>query len=93
MKYSNTRMMGAAILSAAGSLAMVQAQESTEIGEISEIEEIVITGSRLSEDQNRLDAELTIADPFLLEEGTATVNWHFNARPAGSFDPGECSVF
>lgn len=48
---------------------------------------------RLSEDQNRLDAELTIADPFLLEEGTATVNWHFNARPAGSFDPGECSVF
>ena len=48
---------------------------------------------RLSEDQNRLDAELTIADPFLLEEGTATVNWDFNARPAGSFDPGECSVF
>lgn len=47
MKYSNTRMMGAALLSAAGSLAMVQAQESTEIEEISEIEEIVITGSRL----------------------------------------------
>ena len=48
---------------------------------------------RLSEDQNRLDAELTIADPFLLEEGTATVYWHFNARPSGSFAPGECSVF
>lgn len=47
MKYPDTRTMGAAILSAAGSLAMVQAQESTGIEEIGEIEEIVITGSRL----------------------------------------------
>ena len=48
---------------------------------------------RLSEDQSRLDAELTIVDPFLFKEGTATVNWHFNARRIGSFDPGECVVF
>ena len=48
---------------------------------------------RLSEDQSRLDAELTILDPFLFEEGTATVNWFFNARPVGQGDPGECVVF
>ena len=48
---------------------------------------------RLSEDQSRLDAELTIVDPFLFEEGTATVNWFFNARAAGQGDPGECIVF
>ena len=43
MKYLDTRMMGAALLGATGSLSVVQAQESTG----AEIEEIVITGSRL----------------------------------------------
>lgn len=58
-------------------------------GDVVELTEVYT----LSEDQSRLDLEITITDPVLLAEGQATVNWYYDAQPADSFAPGECNVY